>query len=463
MSGYGAVKDRMSAEDVLRRRSSPGASTIRRCRCSCGSASSRARCSPNYLNDPVCDNYSVLIVLDAAKDVAGARPRPAERRSHYIRHCKRRAQVARFDCTDVPGPQRGDAGAARGGRAVGPRQRHRRRRRARRGRAGLRRRRQHAASTSPAASACSPSATVRRRGRARCTAQAQKFIHVCALVATYEPYVRLCELLNEITPGDVPEEDDPRQQRRRERRERRQAGARRTPAARRHLLRGRLPRPHAADAQPDEQVRPVQEAASARSRRRSSGCRCPNLYRAPAGMTRRAVRRLGHPPARARVHRADRSVGGRRDHHRAGAGRGRLRPVPPRFLRRIRELCTEHGIVMIADEVQCGFGRTGRLFAVEHYGIVRRPRRDRQVARRRHADQRGHRARRDHGRGARRRRRRHLRRQPGRLRRGDRGDRDHPAAGVPRARRRIGDVMREVMNGWQGAHPLVGDVRGLGR
>ncbi len=45
-------------------------------------------------------------------------------------------------------------------------------------------------------------------------------------------------------------------------------------------------------------------------------------------------------------------------------------PVPPRFLQRIRELCDQHGIVMIADEVQCGCGRTGRMFAVEHYGIV---------------------------------------------------------------------------------------------
>ena len=44
--------------------------------------------------------------------------------------------------------------------------------------------------------------------------------------------------------------------------------------------------------------------------------------------------------------------------------------VPVRFLQRIRELCDQHGIVMIADEVQCGCGRTGRLFAVEHYGIV---------------------------------------------------------------------------------------------
>ena len=45
-------------------------------------------------------------------------------------------------------------------------------------------------------------------------------------------------------------------------------------------------------------------------------------------------------------------------------------PVPPRFLQRIRELCDQHGIVMIADEVQCGFARTGKLFALEHYGLA---------------------------------------------------------------------------------------------
>ena len=45
-------------------------------------------------------------------------------------------------------------------------------------------------------------------------------------------------------------------------------------------------------------------------------------------------------------------------------------PVPPRFLRAHPRAVHAHGIVMIADEVQCGMGRTGRLFAVEHYGIV---------------------------------------------------------------------------------------------
>jgi 4-aminobutyrate aminotransferase / (S)-3-amino-2-methylpropionate transaminase / 5-aminovalerate transaminase len=50
-------------------------------------------------------------------------------------------------------------------------------------------------------------------------------------------------------------------------------------------------------------------------------------------------------------------------------GEGGFIPTPPKFLKRIRELCTEHGIVMIADEIQCGMGRTGKMFAVEHYGI----------------------------------------------------------------------------------------------
>jgi 4-aminobutyrate aminotransferase len=41
----------------------------------------------------------------------------------------------------------------------------------------------------------------------------------------------------------------------------------------------------------------------------------------------------------------------------------------PEFVRMLRARCDEHGIVLIADEVQTGFARTGRLFAMEHYGI----------------------------------------------------------------------------------------------
>jgi 4-aminobutyrate aminotransferase-like enzyme len=50
-------------------------------------------------------------------------------------------------------------------------------------------------------------------------------------------------------------------------------------------------------------------------------------------------------------------------------GEGGYIPAPPAFIHGIVERCHQHGIMFIADEVQCGFGRTGKMFAVEHYGI----------------------------------------------------------------------------------------------
>ncbi len=44
-------------------------------------------------------------------------------------------------------------------------------------------------------------------------------------------------------------------------------------------------------------------------------------------------------------------------------------PASAEYLRGLREICDEHGIVLIADEVQSGFGRTGRMFAMEHFGV----------------------------------------------------------------------------------------------
>jgi 4-aminobutyrate aminotransferase/(S)-3-amino-2-methylpropionate transaminase len=43
--------------------------------------------------------------------------------------------------------------------------------------------------------------------------------------------------------------------------------------------------------------------------------------------------------------------------------------APQAFLEGVRALCDRHGIVMVVDEVQTGFGRTGKMFAIEHYGI----------------------------------------------------------------------------------------------
>lgn len=51
-------------------------------------------------------------------------------------------------------------------------------------------------------------------------------------------------------------------------------------------------------------------------------------------------------------------------------GEGGFYVAPPEFLKRLRALCDDHGILLIADEVQAGAGRTGRLFAMEHSGVV---------------------------------------------------------------------------------------------
>jgi 4-aminobutyrate aminotransferase len=50
-------------------------------------------------------------------------------------------------------------------------------------------------------------------------------------------------------------------------------------------------------------------------------------------------------------------------------GEGGYLVPPPGFLPRLREITRRHGILLIADEVQTGFGRTGRFFAVEHWGV----------------------------------------------------------------------------------------------
>lgn len=50
-------------------------------------------------------------------------------------------------------------------------------------------------------------------------------------------------------------------------------------------------------------------------------------------------------------------------------GEGGFYVAPPEFLRSLRQLCDTHGIVLIVDEIQTGFARTGRMFACEHAGI----------------------------------------------------------------------------------------------
>jgi 4-aminobutyrate aminotransferase len=51
------------------------------------------------------------------------------------------------------------------------------------------------------------------------------------------------------------------------------------------------------------------------------------------------------------------------------AGRYVLRPAPAPFMQGLREICEAHGILLIADEIQSGMGRTGTWWAIEHAGV----------------------------------------------------------------------------------------------
>jgi acetylornithine/N-succinyldiaminopimelate aminotransferase len=51
-------------------------------------------------------------------------------------------------------------------------------------------------------------------------------------------------------------------------------------------------------------------------------------------------------------------------------GEGGLQAGTPEFIQGLRAACDEHGLLLVLDEVQCGYGRTGKFFAYEHYGIT---------------------------------------------------------------------------------------------
>jgi 4-aminobutyrate aminotransferase/(S)-3-amino-2-methylpropionate transaminase len=199
--------------------------------------------------------------------------------------------------------------------------------------------------------------------------QAAQLLHPCALVATYEPYVALCELLNEVTPGNF---------------------------AKKTLLAN-------SGAEAVENAIKIARAYTKRAAvlcfegayhgrtlltlsltskyglfKQGFGPFAPEIYRIPAPETYRRPRELSEEQyVDACIVQLERALVAQIDPAALAAiiiepvqGEAGFVPMPARFLQRIRELCSQHGIVMIADEVQTGIGRTGTLFAVEHAGVT---------------------------------------------------------------------------------------------
>jgi 4-aminobutyrate aminotransferase/(S)-3-amino-2-methylpropionate transaminase len=201
------------------------------------------------------------------------------------------------------------------------------------------------------------------------TAQAKKLVHACALVATDEPYVRLAELLNEIVPGDFEKKT--------------LLGCSGAEAVENavKLARAYTKRPGVIcfeGAYHGRTLLTMTLTSKYDLFKRGFGpfapdvyrLAAPNVYRRPAALTEEQyVDECIATLERGLVAQVDPSA--------VAAivfepvqGEGGFVPMPQRFVRRIRELCDEHGIVMIADEVQSGFGRTGQLFAMQHYGVA---------------------------------------------------------------------------------------------
>jgi 4-aminobutyrate aminotransferase/(S)-3-amino-2-methylpropionate transaminase len=443
---YGAVKDRISAQDyyqgVIEGRIRDSTLSMQ-----LGVGFEPRALLANYLNDPVCDNYGVFLVLGAEREVRGA---SRERAMSYIRlH------------TEIPGPRARDLLTRRAGATP----------------AGLGRATDvvveradgglvfdvdgntfidFAGGIGMLAAGHSPPAVVRAIQN-----QAAKYIHPCALVATYEPYVRLAELLNDVTPGTFKKKTILAS-----------SGAEAVETAV-MLSRKYTGRPAIVCFEGGYHGRTLL-ALSLTSKYGlfKSGfgpfapeivrLPVPSVYRTPAGMSDEQYVDFG-------IRQLENALVAQVDPGALAAmiiepiqGEAGFVPVPSRFLRRIRELCTEHGVVMIADEVQSGMGRTGRLFAVEHYDIVP----DLITTAK------------SLGAGM------PIAAVTGRAEIMDSahlGGIGGTYGGSPVAcaaaiealniirepeflahARRLGDVMRDAMSGWKAASPIVGDVRGLG-
>jgi len=199
--------------------------------------------------------------------------------------------------------------------------------------------------------------------------QAEKLVFVCDLVATQEPYIRLAELLNQIAPGDFVKKTLLGT-----------SGAEAIENAIK-LARAYTGRPAVITFEGAYHGRTLL-TMSLTSRydlfKKGFGPFAPEIYRVTAPYPYRRPDGLSEDQY---VDWCCQQLENALVTHVAPSavaaiiiepvqGEGGFMPMPTRFLRKIREICDQHGIVMIADEIQCGMGRTGKLFAVEHHGVV---------------------------------------------------------------------------------------------
>lgn len=197
--------------------------------------------------------------------------------------------------------------------------------------------------------------------------QVARFTHNCFMVTPYEPYVDVCEQLNRLTPGNHEKRsfllNSGTEAVENAVKVARHATGRPAVVALEHAFHGRT-------------QLSMTLTAKNKPYRHGFGPFAPEVYRVPMAYPYRwptGPDGCGPEAAAAAMDQIDTQVGA--DNVAAVVvepiqGEGGFIVPGAGFLPRIADYCRDHGIALIADEVQTGFGRTGRMFACEHEGIV---------------------------------------------------------------------------------------------
>ncbi|MFV9504894.1 MAG: 4-aminobutyrate--2-oxoglutarate transaminase [Oscillochloridaceae bacterium umkhey_bin13] len=193
-------------------------------------------------------------------------------------------------------------------------------------------------------------------------AQLDRVSHTCFQVAMYEPYLELAERLNQLAPGSFAKKTIFLS-----------TGAEATENAIK-IARAATGRPAIIafrSAFHGRTLMGMSLTGRAAPYKQSFGPFAPEIYHAPFP---NAYRGWDTPAALAALHELfATSVAP----DRVAAviiepvlGEGGFVPAPADYLQTLRDLTAQHGILLIADEIQSGFGRTGKLFAIEHSGVI---------------------------------------------------------------------------------------------
>lgn len=199
--------------------------------------------------------------------------------------------------------------------------------------------------------------------------QAAKLIHMCAIVATYEPFVEVAERLNAISPGDFSKKTVLMN-----------TGAEAVETAV-NIARAHSRRQGIVVFEGGYHGRTnLTMAMTSKFNLFKKGFGpfapevyrfpFPNLYRRPDGMSEDAFVKWN-------LSLLDHAFTAQVDPSHVAAifvepiqGEGGFVPAPFTWLERLREIADQHGILLVSDEIQAGMGRTGRLWAIEHSGVV---------------------------------------------------------------------------------------------